>query len=177
MTTRVLPKNVLEAEDEIRNERIEIAKAFDAEGNLVFEKRGSQEDSLSFTSEELVLLFYTIFTHNHPYPEGTEQSISFSEEDVELAATLELLELRVVTPTRTYSLRPPENGWDADYWERILKPTFQAIQNTMRRQDLRNIRSGKLTVEQANQGYWNRIWLRTAQALNLIYERITKDTQ
>ncbi|MBC7882116.1 MAG: hypothetical protein H7Y37_12380 [Anaerolineae bacterium] len=176
MTTRVLPKKVLEAEDEIRNERIEIAKAFDAEGNLVFEKRGSQEDSLSFTSEQLVLLFGTIVTHNHPYPEGTEQSVSFSEEDVELAATLELLELRAVTPTHTYSLRPADNGWDADYWERILKPTFQAIQNTMRRQDLRNIRSGNLTVEQANQDYWEKIWLRTTQALNLRYESIAKNT-
>jgi hypothetical protein len=70
--TRALPQSVLEAEDEIRNERIEIAKAFDEEGNLVFEKCGSQEDSLSFTGEELVFLFGTIFTHNHPYPEGTE---------------------------------------------------------------------------------------------------------
>jgi hypothetical protein len=90
---------------------------------------------------------------------------------------LELIELRAVTPSITYSLRPPQNGWDADYWERVLKPTFQSVQNIMRRKDLRNIRSGKLTVEQANQGYWDRIWLRTAQALDLIYERIAKDAQ
>jgi hypothetical protein len=171
MTNRILPQAVLQAEDEIRNERVEIAKVFDTEGNLVFEKRSSREDSIIFSFDETRLMLGKIFTHNHPFPAGTTQSDSFSPEDIELAATMKLLEIRAVTPTVTFSMRPPADGWNSEYWERRIKPALLRVRSIVYQADQYNIETGKLTYHEAMQDYWDRVWRKTAQLLGMIYER------
>jgi hypothetical protein len=101
---------VRKREEEIWCNRFESAFAVDETGNVLLDKSGEQY-RIDFAHKEVERLRVgrgVVFTHNHP--RGWEYPItsllragsSFSDADVEFACRVELIEMRVVTPTRCY---------------------------------------------------------------------------
>ncbi len=87
----------VEFENRIRNELREHGAFFDAEGRALHEVIG-EFDRIGVEERILESLRGSAFSHNHP------GGLSFSVEDVILAATYGLVELRVVTDRLRYSL-------------------------------------------------------------------------
>jgi len=143
--------------------------AFGADGRIVLDKPG-QRSLVRFEDDEMDRMFgAAVFTHNHP------SDTSFSDDDVELACTLELGELRVVGPTWTHIMRPGPGGWSDRLWLDRLKD--ECLRSQMYVGDgLRDaISSGKVTLQEANAEFWHLVWERTAAILELDYERHVGD--
>ena len=102
------------AEESIRHNRYETAVAYDSKGNLLLNKKGGSR-SVSFTKDEIAKLEDSVFTHNHPsalWQTGIRAiGTSFSHQDLTFAVNANLKEIRAVTPTYTFSIKRPKNGW------------------------------------------------------------------
>lgn len=85
-------------ESVIANKAKEVAGVFDSEGNLLFQKEGSEFAVTNFTSSEMKKLQGTILTHNHP------SGNTFSEKDIETLLQYRLKEMRAVGEKYAYSL-------------------------------------------------------------------------
>lgn len=94
-------------ERQIRNLPVEHVYVLDADYNVVFNRTDGRYDRVTLSFAEVAAMRGGILTHNHP------GGRSFSPEDVELAHGAELLEVRVVTARRRYSLKPPAGGWES----------------------------------------------------------------
>lgn len=116
-TQQSLYWKIEDVEEKIRqNKAYETAVVFDLDGNIVIDKRG-QQYSVSFTKEECNKMKDCIVTHNHPRGWGFKENEigrmgnSFSFEDIQLAVSNDLLEIRAVTPLYTFVLERPKEGW------------------------------------------------------------------
>src|SRR5437879_10945203 len=97
----------------------EEAVALRSDGAVLLAKRG-RGSSVSFTDAEMDVMWQAaVFTHNHP------AGGSFSPQDVAMACTLEVGEIRVVTAEWTHLLRPGAAGWDRAYWDECVDDMFQ----------------------------------------------------
>lgn len=109
-------QEVWKADREIRNLPYELAVIFDPNtGTRLMEVDGDQ-DSVSFSAEQLMQVRGTILTHNHPadsHPEGsaTRAGVSFSLNDIIFAQDKRLVEMRAVGSKYVHILRPPIEGW------------------------------------------------------------------
>jgi hypothetical protein len=128
---------VVETENKIRmNKQFETAVVFDSNGNIVVDKRGAAT-SVRFSEKELSMMKDCVFTHNHPRgwsaKEGTIGRVgnSFSIEDITVAVANDVAEIRAVTPTYTFSMKRPGNGWGVGIAE--LRGDFDKADMDMRR--------------------------------------------
>lgn len=108
---------IAQGENGIRmNAKFETAILYDKEGNVLLDKRG-KATSVSFSKEDCHLMKDGILTHNHPrgwrYAENKLGHIgnSFSPADICTAVSTDLAEIRAVTPTYTFSMKRPADGW------------------------------------------------------------------
>jgi hypothetical protein len=99
-------------EAEIAGNSYETGIAFDKEGNELFRVKGD-ETSVSFTRKEKDQLKDNILTHNHP------TDVSFSINDIQFMITTEMAEMRVVTDTAVYSIKPNPDWAAKDRLERL----------------------------------------------------------
>lgn len=163
-------------EDTIRSQRYESAYAVAADGAVLIDKDG-QQYSVAFDDAEIEALRGkgVIFTHNHPrgwdVPETDPRRIgnSFSPEDIGVACSAEVAEIRAVTPMRRYWMRPPPEGWDMAYWRGTLLPTRTYYNNEVRAEFLREIRRGTMTPEEAEAQHNHEVWLRVTRDLGIPY--------
>lgn len=81
--------------------RYETAEIYDTDGNLVFSKKGSQ-DEISFTNAEIKKMKNCIVTHNHPSGSG------FSADDIGMLRRSGASEFRASTRGGTFVIRQPE---------------------------------------------------------------------
>lgn len=115
--------------------------------------------------------------HNHPngwgFPEGHPERAghAFSREDIAVAAEAGLAETVVVSPGWVYQMRPPEGGWDLEWWEKIGKLEYDVIDRQVYREVMENIRRRRETVPEANARYYHEIWQRWARVVRAIYGR------
>lgn len=113
--TRLMRENILSTERSIRRKKDEELHVFDSKGNFVksFQGEGAGVNGVSISS----IPENSILTHNHPRALGRKgvYSIgnSFSADDVNTAVTFNAKEIRAVTPTYTFSIKRPKNGWGA----------------------------------------------------------------
>lgn len=91
---------VVALESQIRNNKTGETGAFFDETGVVVVQRQGLPDQVSFQDVPTFMLVGRLFTHNHPGGAG------FSLRDVRSAASLQLIELRVVTPIMRYRLAP-----------------------------------------------------------------------
>ena len=166
-------------EEEIKFNRFESAFAVDEGGNVVMGRTGEQF-RVDFTQEEVRRLQAergVIFTHNHPrgwkYPAGSplRAGSSFSEANIGFACRAEVAEMRVVTPTRRFFLRPPASGWSRAYWEAALKPVFVRHEADVQREFRLRVQQRRMSWEEAGAEDMHEIWSRVATEVGLTYGR------
>ena len=128
--TNVMKKNILSAEQGIRRNRDESAFVYDSSGRLVGTAQG-KGNSVSLASVNIPK--DAIITHNHPLSIGKTgiRSIgnSFSRADILTAVANNAKEIRAVTPTYTFSVKRPANGWgDITKIDAAIKRANKAVQ-------------------------------------------------
>ena len=145
-------------ENEIRmNKSHETGVAFNEQGDIILEKRGKKY-SVSFTTEEMKLFKDTIFTHNHPrgwgYPETSMQRIgsSFSVNDILLAISANVKEMRAVTPNFTFIMKRPEGGWPSYH---IAKVTYSRILHDVKKELFERVASKTTTINKLNTVFYH----------------------
>ena len=113
--SRRLQRNILARENNIRNNRDESLHYFDASGTELARLQGkgtSVRAPKGFVDPQ-----GAIITHNHPRAIGRVGIMaignSFSSTDIMTAVRTDAQEMRVVTPTYTFSMRRPSQGWGA----------------------------------------------------------------
>jgi len=149
------------------NER---AVVFDEDGKRLFQKEG-QPSSVQFTQDELKKIADQTLTHNHP---GGK---SFSSDDVRIAATYKLREMRAVTNEYLHSLRPPEDGWSYEFWSSTIKPSYVMHDQDVFQEFSRAINQGTMTVTQAEQAHFHEVWTRVARNTGIKYSRQRRGAQ
>lgn len=164
-----LPQSVLDIEEFIRFAPIESLYAVRPDdGQIIFSKSGNK-DSIYLTDEECLLLEGNIVTHNHPFDEYPI-SVSFSEDDVLCAAAHGAAEVRAVTPTDKFSIRPPRQGWNLNYCFDVLLPAIEAAKPQVQVQMSSELRAGLMSEPEADRTYCHRLWSVLAPQLGLTYE-------
>lgn len=165
-----LPTAVRESEQRIYSLRShEEAYLFDPSGNMLLHKRGGQT-YVDFEPDEIPLLDGNVLTHNHPV---TADGSSFSDDDVRLAATYKLAEIRAVGGRYAYSLRMDRSlGWDE------IEPIFQRASNDVYDEFNNAIMSGSMTPAQASARHNHEAWTRVGAQMDperWHYERYEHD--
>jgi len=166
-------------EEEIKFNRFESAFAVDEAGKVVADRAGDlfQVDFTLDEAENLRAERGVIFTHNHPrgwgYPEDSplRGGSSFSEADVKFACRVEVMEMRVVTPTRRFLLRPSVGGWSRAYWEGTLRPVFSRHEGDVQRLFRSRVYQKQMSWQEAGVEEMHEIWSRVATEVGLTYGR------
>jgi hypothetical protein len=112
-----ITEKVIGIENKIRmNKGFETLVAVDKNGNVVVDKSGEQFQ-VKITQSESAAMKDCVVTHNHPRgwqaKENTLGHIgnSFSINDIIMAITDDVAEIRAVTPLYTFSMKRPSDGW------------------------------------------------------------------
>jgi hypothetical protein len=147
-------------ERQIRNLPVEHVYVLGPDNEILFHHTDNLPDRVKFPMRLLGALGEAIVTHNHP------GGRSFSRLDVRVAVQAQLHELRVVTPTHRYSLRPPEKGWNS-----VAPEEFDAVidreESLLKDRMIREIDRGALTFRLVDLTLHHRLWDRIA-SLGLI---------
>jgi hypothetical protein len=153
-----------ETEAQLIKRKTEKAVVFNDDGSIFFEKEGN-ENSVTFSVDELQLFEDKILTHNHP------RGSSFSMDDVELATFWNFKGIRACGSQYRYYLNRPASGWSREMWKKKIKPLAEKIHNDVFQQFSELIDKGKLTPEEANYRHWHEVWSRVAKEVGLDYGR------
>jgi hypothetical protein len=131
-------------EAQIRNNNYESAFVVNDNGETLLAKMGKQY-KVEFSRGELKNMKDAILTHNHPRSLGAKgiRAIgnSFSREDIMLAVSANVKEIRAVTPTYTFSVKRPKGGWGASYktiggdYERANDAVFREMKSYLNKQN------------------------------------------
>mgnify|MGYP001572488427 CR=1 FL=1 len=98
-------KQLIQFENGIKNNDYETGAIFDSKtGKLLVVQKGDRE-SVKYLDKDVKLFVGNIMTHNHPI------DASLSVGDLTTFRRHEVGEMRVVTSTSRYSIKPPINGW------------------------------------------------------------------
>lgn len=170
-----LNEKVVGIENNIRkNKRFETAVVFNDKGDIIIDKRG-KATSVGFTPKEVESMKDKIITHNHPRGWGYDENSwgrignSFSREDLSLAITADVAEIRAVTPNYTFSLKRPPQGWGIGYEE------FNDLYDKLNIKKFKNttdaINRNIVTPEQANAAHFHTLNKDIAKELGWIYEK------
>lgn len=142
------------------NGKFETSIVFDAEGNIILDKRGRSR-SVRFTSEECKILKDAVVTHNHPggwaYPENSIMRIgnSFSSEDITFAIGNDLSEFRAVTPNYTFVIKRPVTGWGVSVSE--VGESIKQLNRKITKEYTQLVQKDVITPEQASVTHWHRL--------------------
>lgn len=138
-------------------------------GDVLFSKEGGPE-KIRFSLSELALMKDAIVTHTHP------GIASFSRSDIGLAAVNELAEVRAVDDVFVYSMRPPKEGWNQDWFERSAIPSIHDAMRTTKGDFDDALDNGDITGKQYDDNYWDEVWRRVARTTGLRYRRKKRPT-
>lgn len=164
------------AESEVRGLRYERAIFLSPSGQRLAQANGD-EKSYSLSQQQMQSLRGSgaTMTHNHPGgykytpSDPRHQGSSFSIQDIRQAAYLELAEVRAVTPTRRYWMKPPPGGWKEHHWQKTIPNSYQKHHKSVVAEMAREVRAGRLTVAQADARVYHEIWSRVSNELGLPY--------
>jgi hypothetical protein len=140
-------------ERQIRNLPVEHAYALDANYSILCHVTDNLPNEVRFSQAQLESLQGAILTHNHP------GGRSLSRPDVLLARRWNLDEIRAVTATQRYAVKPPLAGWSLkDDFEAVLDQERVLLNTLMDRE----IERGALTGWMAERTFHQRLWERIA---------------
>lgn len=164
-------------ETKIRTQKFESMVIIGPDGKVLINKDGAQY-SVNVSTKDMRTMQATpgvIFTHNHPMgwnykkDDPRHNGNSFSPEDLQVATKAGVAEVRAVTPTRTYYMRPPPGGWNQAYYQQQLGPAYERANKDVRAMFTDGIKSGRMTIQEAEARHAHEVWLRVARDLNLDY--------
>lgn len=176
LTAQTLEQKVAAMESRIRPQVFESAAAFDINGNQLFFKNGAAT-SVTFTSEEVSMMYGGVVTHNHPrgwgYPESDLRrgGNSFSLDDVALAAKAKAKEMRAASPWYNHSIKPGPDGWSIEMYKEKIVPAYEKHKRSLYSEQIRDLQAGKLNLNKAEADFIHDIWTRVAKEIGLIYSR------
>jgi len=166
---KVTPKSrfdtshMTKAESKIRDRKTERAVIFDDSGNEIFAKSGTRK-SVGFTTAESFKFANNNSTLTHNHPSGG----SFSLDDIMLASTHNLREVRAVGRTADYSAMKTVDGWPKP--SDITKSYNTAYGKTKNKFD-RLIKDNKIHWTDANKQFFDNIWGLVSKDLDFIYTK------
>lgn len=159
---------LLKHEKPLRNEEYEHCFAVNDAGEIIFRRKGAKDYII--VEDALPLLRKArVFTHNHP------SGSAFSDDDLIMAITSEVQELRCFGNEYWYSLRPKKGKWEVK--PSVAAQDWREIKNQLRSkyQSLFEIQVEKIGKERAQREVWlkhsHEILLTLAKRHNLIYKR------
>jgi hypothetical protein len=144
---------------------------------------------IALSDDDIRAMRGKIFTHNHPRgweePEGSlkRNGNSFSGSDLYMSILAEVAEMRAVTPTRIFSLRPGPDGWnpfrlqipaieDSEGGPNEVKETLKRIDAAVREDQMRMIVQGDLTPQEAENRHADLVTRRLAERWGLDYRTL-----
>ena len=170
-----LTAKVIETENDLRkNKGFEKAVVFNADGDVLIDKRGGST-SVGFTSEEVKEMKDAILTHNHPRGWGYDEKSwgrignSFSKADLMLAINNDLAEIRAVTPNYTFSMKRPEKGWNVD--AKKFEEVYKSLDKQLFTDNTAAINLDLVTIEQASAVHYHALNKALAKEFGWIYEK------
>jgi hypothetical protein len=171
----------------------ETLRILDADGNEVFVRQGS-ESAVTMSDEEVAQYAATpglIATHNHPSgwdhidshedvtPYNVEdyadpgtpawRGTGLSRNDIDLAVSLGLGEMRAVSPAYAHVLRP-RVGEQA--LQREVLTAYDRHERAVRIEFMEAIRTGRMTVQEANTRHHHEVLSRVSAETGAVYSRI-----
>lgn len=161
-------------ENKIRNRKTEKGYIIGSDGQVIGESIKSTRGSCSFYVKDMMNGKDAVMTHNHPNAEmgntlAAQIGLPFSNDDLERAVRYDMKEVRAVTPSYTYSIRRPKNGWGDERtisrelrnWKREADRNYYAYRNAPYRRNA----SMKETWDRGNVGGQYSAWKNTLKAL------------
>lgn len=117
-----------------------------------------------------------MFTHNHPdlgwdKSDPRSRGLGFSKDDLQVASVAQVSEMRAVSKGYNHSLKPPKAGWNQQYWNDSLAPTYDKHYQNVYKDSVKNIIFGKTSAAQAEANFHHEVMNRTAKELRLSYRR------
>lgn len=149
----------------IRREPLEHAIVRDAQGGLIARERGTN-DAVYFEQKDLARMRGATFTHNHP---GRN---SLSPDDIRFACRWGLAEMRCVTSTQRYSVKPPTGQtFTWKLWQTTLKKAYDRIEGEVDVDFAHAVRRGLMTEKGADGAFRDEIMRRLAAETGVRYTR------
>lgn len=165
-------------ESRIRNQKYETVIAIDPETGKVLFRKDGHETGVNIDRKDIPKMQGAIVTHNHPKIAGSWEEnypgfkgVSFSDADVSTACITQVAEMRAVSVGYNHSLKPPEEGWDAQFWHRKVKPIYRKHERLVYSELMAAIYMGKKDAYEAEQDYHHEIIRRTAEETGMKYRR------
>ncbi|MEP6755376.1 MAG: hypothetical protein ABJA67_07740, partial [Chthonomonadales bacterium] len=167
-------------EQGIHKHRHEHAVVVGPDGKELFRTTDGAADRASFTPKHLHMIAKTpgaVLTHNHPmgWSEraiGGHRGHSLSQTDVHLAAAAGLGEIRAVSPTHTYSMKPGPEGWSADHYAKNIGPVIRHEDRYLRDEFEDRIHEEQMSVHEAETKHHHELWQRVAKKTGLQYSAV-----
>lgn len=158
--TKDMLKNIVGIEQKYRNNKDETLHIFTQDGKLVMSV-GGQGNRVEFYP--YLAPKDAILTHNHPNSIGRKGILkignSFSKEDIMTAVEMNVKEMRAVTPTYTFSIKRPKEGWnigDAKSFKREYSKIYKSVDKEMR-QYMSKRGSSKTSIERAMATFYHKV--------------------
>jgi hypothetical protein len=173
---RSLRAEVDETETQIRGLRVERAVFFGPNGERLVDVTGDAK-SYRLSQKEFDSLrgVGATMTHNHPggwervNTDPRHQGSSFSLADIRQAAALNLSEVRAVTPTRRFWMKPPPGGWEDHHWQTTIPKAYARADKEILASLVQQVRMGRLTMEEATARHYHEVWTRVAREVGASY--------
>lgn len=172
-----ITKELMIQENIIRANNFESAIIFDSKGRILVNKKG-QQYSVAMTKQEMSLVKDSVFTHNHPRGWASKENTlgrignSFSKEDILLAISGDAAEIRAVTPTYTFSMKRPQDGWV--YSTGVLSKAIDAENkkvHSILSELIKKLNYNERDIERAQALHWHLVMKNIAKRYGFIYSK------
>lgn len=156
-----LSRALTTAETAIRQGKTEHSVILDDDGTLLAQAEG---DANSVEIDGALARGKTV-THWHPVV------TAFSWRDIRTACKLSVREMRAVDAVYTYSMKPPPDGWDLDFWEQTVQPQFDAAEAEQFGKLFDRLHAGEITQADMERELYHLIWAAVANKTGMTYGR------
>lgn len=127
ITPQELTKVLHKEEDAVRFDSHETAIIINPETGETIARKGGGKTNVDFRYDEVKKWKGAILTHNHPWTENEQldnKGVGFSAQDLHASCVAELSEVRAVTSHYRFSLKPPKEGWNEQYFSDKIAPSY-----------------------------------------------------